>query len=269
MSFNMDRFRKALNITKKAPAQKQLDQLDLNPTAYKTWKFGDLKRTPTISQSFLLQQYRYEQKVEKHPNDHQIWFNYALFVETDGYNKFLVRDIYKRATTQPPLGQDKDSWRTYIAIWISYALYEEMSVDDIDRARKVYRSCLDIIPHKIFTFSKVWLMYAQFEQRCFDASAAKAVLSKAIAVCPRNKLYQGFIGMEAELGNYENCRLLYKEFLEFQPENTQTWIDFAKMELSLGEINRARTIFILAFSQGDLDKPELLQEAYEEFTKDH
>ena len=31
--------------------------------------------------------------------------------------------------------------------------------------RQVYRAALELIPHKRFTFAKLWLLYAQFEIR--------------------------------------------------------------------------------------------------------
>ena len=52
-------------------------------------------------------------------------------------------------------------WRRYIYLWINYAVYEEMEAEDIGRTREVYRTCLDLIPHKRFTFAKIWLLYAQ------------------------------------------------------------------------------------------------------------
>ena len=43
----------------------------------------------------------------------------------------------------------------YIYLWIKYALFEELDAEDTDRAREVYRAALKLVPHHIFTFSKV------------------------------------------------------------------------------------------------------------------
>lgn len=61
-------------------------------------------------------------------------------------------------------------------MWINYALYEELEAEDEDRTRQIYRTCLDIIPHKTFTFSKIWLLYAQFEIRHKNLTAARKTL---------------------------------------------------------------------------------------------
>lgn len=45
--------------------------------------------------------------------------------------------------------------RRYIYLWIKYALFEELDVGDVQRARDVYRAALELVPHKSFTFAKV------------------------------------------------------------------------------------------------------------------
>jgi len=72
--------------------------------------------------------------------------------------------------------QEKHHWRRYIYLWINYALYEELEGEDIERTRDVYKAALRLIPHKTFTFSKVWLLYAHFEVRQKDLRSARKAL---------------------------------------------------------------------------------------------
>jgi len=58
-------------------------------------------------------------------------------------------------------------------LWINYALFEELEAEDEDRTRDVYQTFISTIPHKIFTFSKAWLYYAQFEIRHKNLTAAR------------------------------------------------------------------------------------------------
>ena len=60
--------------------------------------------------------------------------------------------------------------------WIYYAVYEELHCNDNERARQVYKACLDIIPHKKFTFAKIWLLYANFEIRQQNLNKAREIL---------------------------------------------------------------------------------------------
>ena len=45
---------------------------------------------------------------------------------------------------------------------------------------QVYKACLDIIPHKVFTFAKVWIMFAHFELRQHNLTEARKVMGVAI-----------------------------------------------------------------------------------------
>lgn len=58
-------------------------------------------------------------------------------------------------------------------------LYEELDIGDMERARDVYKICLQVIPHKKFTFSKIWLMFAHFEVRQFRLTDARKIMVRS------------------------------------------------------------------------------------------
>ncbi|CAF5146781.1 unnamed protein product, partial [Rotaria magnacalcarata] len=87
----------------------------------------------------------------------------------------------------------------------------------------------------------------------------------AIGMCPKDKLFRGYIDLEIQLREFDNCRRLYEKFLEFGPDNCTTWIKFAELESILGDIDRARAIYELAIEQPRLDMPELLWKAFIDF----
>jgi crooked neck len=37
-----------------------------------------------------------------------------------------VREVYERAVSQVPPGEEKRHWRRYIFLWLNYALFEEI-----------------------------------------------------------------------------------------------------------------------------------------------
>lgn len=43
-------------------------------------------------------------------------------------------------------------------------------------------------------------------------------------MCPKDKLFRGYIDMEIQLREFDRCRILYQKFLEFGPENCITWM---------------------------------------------
>ena len=63
--------------------------------------------------------------------------------------------VYERAVAQVPPALEKRYWQRYIYLWICYALFEELEAEDPVRTREVYRTCLKLIPHDLFTFAKV------------------------------------------------------------------------------------------------------------------
>jgi len=83
--------------------------------------------------------------------------------------------------------QEKRHWRRYIYLWINYAIYEELEAQDVDHSRQVYQACLEVIPHKRFTFAKVWLLFAQFEIRQKNLSVARKILVSIL--CSYFELY--------------------------------------------------------------------------------
>jgi len=208
--------------------------------------------------------FQYEEEVQKEPLNYDIWFDYARLEESSG-DLDRVREVYERAISNVPPGLEKRFWQRYIYLWINYALFEELEAEDGERAREVYRAALKLIPHRSFTFAKIWILAAQFEIRCKRLDAARKILGMALGMCPKEKLFRTYIDIELQLGNIERCRTLYTKYLEWNPASCTAWSKFAELETSLGETDRARSIFELAIAQSVLDMPELIWKAYIDF----
>lgn len=208
--------------------------------------------------------FQYEEEVKANPLNYDAWFDYIRLLEADA-NTEQVRDTYERAIANIPPSKEKRHWRRYIYLWINYALYEELEAEDMERTRDVYKACLDIIPHKNFTFAKVWLLFAHFEVRQKNLQGTRRILGTGIGKCPKNKLYRGYIELELQLREFERCRILYEKFLEFGPENCTSWMKYAELETILGDTERAEAIYELAINQPKLDMPEVLWKAYIDF----
>jgi crooked neck len=58
-----------------------------------------------------------------------------------------------------------------------------------------------LVPHKQFTFAKLWLMYARFEVRRLDLPAARKVLGTAVGMCPKEALFKGYIQLEFDVAS--------------------------------------------------------------------
>ncbi|EJU01644.1 TPR-like protein [Dacryopinax primogenitus] len=217
---------------------------------------------------------QYEDEVAADSKNYDTWFDYARLeedayraeVEEDpSYSPEKVRDMYERAVAQVPPGGEKRHWRRYIFLWLGYALFEEIETKDVVRARQIYKTALQLVPHKQFTFAKLWIQYARFEIRQLDLTTARKTLGAAIGMCPKEALFKGYIQLELELREFDRVRTLYEKYLEFDPSNCAAWIKFAELESTLGDYDRTRSIFELAASQPALNMPEVLWKAYIDF----
>ncbi|KAL0579010.1 NineTeen Complex (NTC) component [Marasmius crinis-equi] len=222
---------------------------------------------------------QYEEELSHDRRNYDVWFDYAR-LEEGAYRDVKdegatadeeeaaagrVREVYEQAVAQVPPGSEKRHWRRYIFLWLDYALFEEIETKDYDRARQIYQTVVKLVPHKVFTFSKLWLMFAKFEIRRLDLTAARRILGAAIGMCPKEKLFKGYIELEIDLREFDRARTLYEKYLEFDPSNSSAWIKYAELESQLQDFTRTRAIFELGVSQSPLSMPELLWKAYIDF----
>ncbi|GAM21484.1 hypothetical protein SAMD00019534_046590, partial [Acytostelium subglobosum LB1] len=211
--------------------------------------------------------FKYEEDIKKDPRNYDNWFDYTRLEETSGQID-RTREIYERAISNVPPVLEKRYWRRYMYLWINYALFEELVAEDVDRARQVYQAMIKLIPHQKFSFSKIWIMYAQFEIRQMALDQARLIFGNAIGRSPKPKVFDAYIKLELELGNFDRVRKLYERYLELFPDFCDAWSKFAQLEQELGESKRARGIFEIAILQPNLDQPELIWKNYIDFEID-
>lgn len=209
--------------------------------------------------------FQYEEELKINPTNYDTWFDYVRLEENNGVIE-KTREVYERAISQIPPTQEKRHWRRYIYLWINYALFEELVAVDIARVREVYTTCLlSIIPHKCFSFTKVWVMAAHFELRQKDLTAARKVFGAALGMAPKPKVFDAYLQLEQQLHCFDRCRTILQRYIAVNPANCAAWIKFAQFEAKLKDKKRARHIFNLAVDQKLLDMPETLWKAYIDF----
>ena len=235
--------------------------------AYTTFEkqFGDREGVEDVILS--KRRVQYEEQLKASPKSYDTWIDYARLEEAGG-DVERVRDVYERAIAQLPPTHEKRHWRRYIYLWIFYAFFEEMDAKDAERARQIYSECLRLVPHKTFTFAKIWLLKAQYEVRQMQLAAARKTMGQAIGLCPKDRLFKGYLELELALFEFARCRTLHEKRLEWNPANAAAWIKFAELERGLDDLERARAVFELAATQPTLDMPELLWKAYIDFEEE-
>jgi len=210
------------------------------------------------------QRAEYKKRINEDPLAYDAWFEYAKLEEDHG-DPSSVRNVYERAIGNVPPALEKQYWKRYIYLFIYYAVYEEMTMNDLNRASEVYQACLGIIPHSDFSFAKIWIYAAKLHVRRRDLNSARKLLGRAIGQCGKEKIFIEYIALELTLGEVDRCRALYNNYLKAMPHNCRAWAKYADLERSVGENERCRAMYELAVSQPSLDMPELLWKGYIDF----
>uniref|UniRef100_A0A8I3QI81 Crooked neck pre-mRNA splicing factor 1 n=1 Tax=Canis lupus familiaris TaxID=9615 RepID=A0A8I3QI81_CANLF len=212
-------------------SKQEAQELFKNYTIFEK-KFGDRRGIEDIIVS--KRRFQYEEEVKANPHNYDAWFDYLRLVESDAEAE-TVREVYERAIANVPPIQEKRHWKRYIYLWVNYALYEELEAKDPERTRQVYQASLELIPHKKFTFAKMWLLYAQFEIRQKNLPFARRALV----------LWKSYIDFEIEQEETERTRNLYRRLLQ-RTQHVKVWISFAQFELSSrkeGSLAKCRQIY--------------------------
>jgi crooked neck len=173
-----------------------------------------------------------------------------------------VRNAYQRATEGVPPVPEKRFWRRYIYLFLSWAAWEELSAKDAARARSVLHTALRLVPHQKFTFGKLWLAAAQAELRALDVNAARRLLGAALGYCPKASILNGYMALEAALGDFDRVRKLAERGIALAPDSAIAWCRLAELEMSVAETDRARAVFELAISQESIDAPEIIWKTF-------
>lgn len=195
----------------------------------------------------------YENELKTDPQNVYKWMLYldliAEFFPSD------TIDVFENATVMalPKQKLSKDSeWRRYIFLWIRYFAYVELQTNGIDKCDELFKKCLNtIIPHHKFTFSDIWIMYAEFSIRQNDMSKARKILGRSIGLCPTDEVFTFYIELETKLRDFDRVRKIYEKYLEYDASRPRLWVDYAQLEDNLGDEERARAIYHVSLTLDD------------------
>lgn len=187
----------------------------------------------------------YKEQIAKNPLNYEAWLN-LIFLEESFRNLDRIREVYEAALKEKPPAEEKRFWRRYMYIWYNYAVFEEEIAGDMARAEQVFERALKLVPHKKFTFGKLWIFYANFCLRCNDLPKARKVYGRAIGLCPKEKVFKAYIELEEQLCQLDRVRQIYEKYCETFSSLPTPWIEFASFEFNLEEVERCRQILEMA-----------------------
>ncbi|XP_072976076.1 uncharacterized protein [Typha angustifolia] len=252
-------FQKALELMRQATAEPSVEikrraaadgnepvQMKLHKSL-KLWSFyvdleeslGTLESTRAV----------YERILDLRIATPQIILNYAFFLEEHKYFEDAFK-VYERGVKIFKYPHVRDIWVTYLSKFV-----KRYGKAKLERARELFEHAVDQAPAE--EVKPLYLQYAKLEEDYGLAKRAMNVYDQAVKAVPDNEklsMYEIYIARAAEIFGVPKTRQIYEQAIESGlPHNdVKTMsIKYAELERSLGEIDRARALYIFAAGYAD------------------
>ncbi|XP_018022210.1 pre-mRNA-splicing factor SYF1 isoform X2 [Hyalella azteca] len=190
----------------------------------------------------------------------QIIINYGMFLQENNYFEEAFK-AYEKGIALFKWPYVYDIWNTYLTKFL-----ERYKGSKIERARDLFEQCLEKCPAKYC--KALYLLYANMEEQHGLARHALQVYSRATKSVPPDQkleLYNVYIQHASQLHGIAKTRAIYQEAIEELPDvgAREMCMRFAETERLLGEIDRAREIFVYA---SELCDPRVTKEFWDKWT---
>ncbi|XP_058802784.1 pre-mRNA-splicing factor syf1 homolog [Phymastichus coffea] len=196
----------------------------------------------------------------------QIIINYGLFLEENNYFEEAFR-AYEKGIALFKWPNVFDIWNTYLTKFL-----QRYGGSKLERTRDLFEQCLENCPPK---YAKaLYLLYAKLEEDHGLARHAMAVYQRATnAVLPeeRFEMFNIYIKKAAEIYGVIKTRQIYEKAIEVLNEDStrEMCLRFAEMETKLGEIDRARAIYVHCSQISDPRVTNKFWQIWKEFEVSH
>ncbi|KAF8380771.1 hypothetical protein HHK36_028265 [Tetracentron sinense] len=179
----------------------------------------------------------------------QIIINYALLLEEHKYFEDAFK-VYERGVKIFKYPHVKDIWVTYLSKFVKR--YGRMK---LERARELFEHAVEKAPAE--NVKPLYLQYAKLEEDYGLAKRAMKVYDQAAKAVPDNEkmsMYEIYIARAAEIFGVPRTREIYEQAIEsgLPDKDVKTMcLKYAELEKSLGEIDRARAIYVFSSQFAD------------------
>eukprot|EP00741_Cyanophora_paradoxa_P007752 tig00001206_g7500.t1 len=260
----MPPFRKRL--ARGAPDEKPLE-LTVQERVYRStrlWSFYvDLEESLG---SFTSTRAVYDKILELRIATPQIIINYAHFLEEHKYFEDSFK-VYEQGIALFPFPHALDIWITYINKFIA-----RYGGKKLERARDLFEQAIEKCP--VDKAKVLYLMYAKLEEDYGLARHAMAVYDRAcnaLAAEAKYEMYLTYIARAADLFGVAKTREIYEQAIEKLPEKhiKDMCLRYADLERKLGEVDRARGIYIHCAQYCDPRTEEAFWKVWHDFEVAH
>lgn len=179
----------------------------------------------------------------------QIILNYAFLLEEHKYFEDAFK-VYERGVKIFKYPHVKDIWVTYLSKFV-----KRYGKTKLERARELFEHAVEMAPAD--AVKPLYLQYAKLEEDYGLAKRAMKVYDQATKAVPNHEklsMYEIYIARAAEIFGVPKTREIYEQAIEsgLPDKDVKTMcLKYADLEKSLGEIDRARGIFVFASQFAD------------------
>ncbi|GKV18585.1 hypothetical protein SLEP1_g28945 [Rubroshorea leprosula] len=179
----------------------------------------------------------------------QIIINYAFLLEENKYFEDAFK-VYERGVKIFKYPHVKDIWVTYLSKFV-----KRYGKSKLERARELFEHAVDTAPAD--AVKQLYLQYAKLEEDYGLAKRAMKVYDEATKAVPNEEklsMYEIYIARAAEIFGVPKTREIYEQAIEsgLPDKDVKTMcLKYAELEKSLGEIDRARGIYVFASQFAD------------------
>lgn len=179
----------------------------------------------------------------------QIIINYAYFLEEHKYFEDAFK-VYERGVKIFKYPHVKDIWVTYLSKFV-----KRYGRTKLERARELFENAVETAPAD--QVKPLYLQYAKLEEDYGLAKRAMKVYDQATKAVPNNEklsMYEIYIARAAEIFGVPKTREIYEQAIEsgLPDKDVKTMcLKYAELERSLGEIERARGVYVFASKFAD------------------
>ncbi|MCO5551628.1 hypothetical protein L7F22_005133 [Adiantum nelumboides] len=209
----------------------------------------------------------YERIVELKIATPQMIINYALFLEDHKYFEDAFK-VYEKGVQFFKYPHVRDIWTTYLAKFV-----ERYGGKKLERARDLFEQAVEKAPAE--DVKPLFLQYAKLEEAHGLAGRALAVYGRAAKAVPDNEkmaIYEIYIARAAQIHGIPKTRSIYEQAIESglpDKDVKAMCMKYAELERNLGEIDRARAIYIHASQMADPRSDTEFWEKWNEFEVQH
>lgn len=179
----------------------------------------------------------------------QIILNYAFFLEENKYFEDAFK-VYERGVKIFKYPHVKDIWVTYLSKFV-----KRYGKTKLERARELFEHAIEQAPEN--EVKPIFLQYAKLEEEYGLAKRAMKVYDQAVKTVPDSEklsMYEIYIARAAAIFGVPKTREIYEQAIESglrDNDAKKMCLKYAELEKNLGEIDRARAIYVFASQFAD------------------